>query len=260
MNAPSSADEHKERGNAAFSAKDYDSAIKHYSDAIKVNPHNHVFFSNRSASYGGIKDWENAVADAKECIRLDPTFIKGYYRLAVAFTDLKEWDKALATIKQGLAIEVNNPQLMRQMQQIKLAKKRESQKNTAPLMAPVGGLDSFASKELQELQAQYVQTSRDVNIVQANISMAQREYKTNEITKTELEKIPETGESKMYRSVGKMFLLSSRSDVLDHLTESMENEKKNEADLIQKLDYLERRLRSQRQNIEEVVRAPLIAE
>lgn len=274
-------------GNKAFAAKNFDAAIKHYSDAIKVNPHNHVFFSNRryvklnhqdlkfcwkdiafdcwqnvfnSASYGGIKDWENAVIDAKECIRLDPTFIKGYYRLALAMTEQKDWDKALATIKQGLAVDGNNPQLLKQMQQVKLAKNKASKKIAAPLKVPTGGMESMASKELQELQAQYVQTSREVSIAHANISMAQREYKSNEITKAELEKVPDAEESKMYRSVGKMFLLSSRSEVMEYLTKSMENEKKSEDELTLKLDYLERKLQSQKQNIEELVKAPSIAE
>lgn len=213
-----------------------------------------------SASYGGIKDWENAVTDAKECIRLDPTFIKGYYRLSLAMMEQKDWDKALAAIKQGLAIEGDNPQLLKQMQQVKLAKNKASKKSAAPLKVPISGMDSIASKELQELQSQYVQTSREVSIAQANISMAQREYKSNEITKAELEKVPEVEESKMYRSVGKMFLLSSRSEVMEYLSKSMENEKRSEDELTLKLDYLERKLQSQKQNIEELVKVPSIAE
>lgn len=180
--------------------------------------------------------------------------------MALALTELKDWDKASATIKQGLAIEVNNPQLLKQMQQVKLAKKRDSKKSAAPLQTHVGGLDSATSKELQELQSQYVQTTREINIAQANVSMAQREYKTNEITKAELEKVPEAGETKMYRSVGKMFLLSSRSDVMDHLSNTMEDEKKREAEMTQKLEYLEKRLKSQRLNIEELMKVPSVAE
>lgn len=175
-------------------------------------------------------------------------------------TEQKDWDKALATIKQGLAVDGNNPQLLKQMQQVKLAKNKASKKIAAPLKVPTGGMESMASKELQELQAQYVQTSREVSIAHANISMAQREYKSNEITKAELEKVPDAEESKMYRSVGKMFLLSSRSEVMEYLTKSMENEKKSEDELTLKLDYLERKLQSQKQNIEELVKAPSIAE
>lgn len=39
------------KGNAAFSAGQYDEAIKYFTEAIGVDPSNHVLFSNRSASY-----------------------------------------------------------------------------------------------------------------------------------------------------------------------------------------------------------------
>lgn len=41
----------KEKGNKAFAAKNYDLAIKSYTDAISIDPSNHVYFSNRSAAY-----------------------------------------------------------------------------------------------------------------------------------------------------------------------------------------------------------------
>jgi cytochrome c-type biogenesis protein CcmH/NrfG len=34
-------------GNEAFANKEFDDAIKHYSGAIKIDPKNHVYFSNR---------------------------------------------------------------------------------------------------------------------------------------------------------------------------------------------------------------------
>ena len=40
-------------GNKAFSAKQYDQAIKHFSDAIDLDASNHVLYSNRSASHVG---------------------------------------------------------------------------------------------------------------------------------------------------------------------------------------------------------------
>ena len=45
------AEELKQLGNKAFSAGDHDTAIKHFTDAIALDPSNHVLFSNRSVSF-----------------------------------------------------------------------------------------------------------------------------------------------------------------------------------------------------------------
>jgi stress-induced-phosphoprotein 1 len=67
----SSVAELKAKGNAAFSAKNYDEAIQHYSDAIAAASDPtadavHVLYSNRSACYSGLKQWEKALEDAEQ--------------------------------------------------------------------------------------------------------------------------------------------------------------------------------------------------
>ena len=41
---------HHRKGNEFFKAKDYDNAIKWYSEAIAIDPSSHAYYSNRSAS------------------------------------------------------------------------------------------------------------------------------------------------------------------------------------------------------------------
>ena len=48
-----SADELKAKGNAAFTAKNYDEAIDAFTQGIAIDPNNHVLFSNRSACWAG---------------------------------------------------------------------------------------------------------------------------------------------------------------------------------------------------------------
>jgi prefoldin subunit 1 len=175
---------------------------------------------------------------------------------------MKEWEAATATVKQGLGVDENNPQLQKQLRSIKQLKAAESAAaSRAAVTRPAAGtLDSTTSKELTELQQQYVQMNREYNLVKANILKTQREYKSDEITKAELEKLPDDENAKMYRGIGKIYLLSTRDDVMEHLDRNIETEKKREGDLTQKLDYLERRMQSQKSNMEELLRSPSSAE
>lgn len=239
-------EEYKELGNEAFAKQDFTKAIEYYTKAIELDSKNHVFFSNRSASYAGTKDWTKAVEDAKECIRLNPQFVKGYYRLATAQLEMEEYDLAQATIKQGLTLDANNNQLLKVLRTIKQARKAA----TTAVYAPQKKLDTAASRELYDLQVQHSQASREYNTVQANLNKTQREHKMNEITLQELEANPSSGG--YYKSVGKIFMKSTSDRVLDNLKSSMEEQKKKETDLKQKIEYLERRIKSQEQNMQEL--------
>ena len=69
----------KDQGNKVFAAKDYDKAIQLFSEAIKLDPSNHVLYSNRSAAHAGKKEWDAALEDAEavsfvpKALRLDAT-------------------------------------------------------------------------------------------------------------------------------------------------------------------------------------------
>ena len=56
----------KDKGNKAFAAKNYDEAIDLFSQAIALDPQNHVLYSNRSAAKAGKKQWTEALEDAEQ--------------------------------------------------------------------------------------------------------------------------------------------------------------------------------------------------
>mmetsp|Transcript_21248 Transcript_21248/g.29789 ORF Transcript_21248/g.29789 Transcript_21248/m.29789 type:complete len:263 (+) Transcript_21248:204-992(+) len=257
----STAEDHKGLGNKAFATKDFDEAIKCYTEAIKLDSANHVYFSNRSASYAGKKDWENAVMDAKECIRLNPSFIKGYYRLATAQYEMGDFDAASSTIKQGLNVDPDNSQLMKQMRLVK-AKKAQSKlatstKGNTAILSETQNIPggSSLSKEVIDLQNQFRSTVRDLNIVAANISKTEKSKRMNEITKSELENLPKDSDMKMYRGIGKMFMRSKREDIFEYLDTSIKDSSKQVTELSQKKEYLQRRMKSQQQNIIELTKS-----
>mmetsp|Transcript_26076 Transcript_26076/g.61930 ORF Transcript_26076/g.61930 Transcript_26076/m.61930 type:complete len:338 (-) Transcript_26076:1358-2371(-) len=281
-------DDYKELGNKAFAQKDFQTAIEHYTKAIQHSTSNstsssssssnrHIFYSNRSASYAGLKQWSKAIDDAKECIRLDPQFVKGYYRLATAQLEAKDLQGAESTIKQGLNLDADNAQLLKVLRNIKLHRKAaEEAKKTvsgqsnqagnypsSSAMSSAGGgsgrmLDAATSQELHDLQVQYSTTAREYSLVQADLQKAVREDKMYNITLKELEENPakqsngDDGDGQYYRSVGKIFLKSSHNDVVDHLNKNIDVHQKKQKDYKGKLEYLEKKLKSQQLNMKEL--------
>jgi prefoldin subunit 1 len=73
----------------------------------------------------------------------------------------------------------------------------------------------------------------------------------NQITIGELNEIPLEEERKMYRGVGKMFMMENKDQIFEHLKDEIKDNEKKISDYEQKKEYLERRITSQRQNIME---------
>ena len=74
----------KDQGNAAFKAKDYATAISHYTSALEETPDEHTILGNRSAAKYQLKQYDEALADANKCIEIQPDWSKGYQRKAMA--------------------------------------------------------------------------------------------------------------------------------------------------------------------------------
>jgi stress-induced-phosphoprotein 1 len=100
--------EAKNKGNAAFSAKDFPTAVTHFTEAIQYDPTNHVLFSNRSASYASMGKYKEALEDANQTVQLKPDWARGYSRKGAALHGLHEYEEAIEAYEAGLKIEPNN--------------------------------------------------------------------------------------------------------------------------------------------------------
>ncbi|KAJ3503397.1 hypothetical protein NLJ89_g8453 [Agrocybe chaxingu] len=117
----SSANELKDLGNKAFAAKDYEKAIDLFTQAIALDPKNHVLWSNRSAAKAGKKEWDAALLDAEECIKVNPSWSKGFARKGAALHGARRYDEAIATYESGLKLE-DSPALRKGLQEVRDAK------------------------------------------------------------------------------------------------------------------------------------------
>jgi len=114
-----SEDEFKQKGNDCFSKKDFEGAIKWFSEAINVNPNNHVFYSNRSASYASLKQYEEALKDAKKTVELKSDWARGYSRLGAAHVGLHQYEEACEAYTKGLELEPGNAQMKQALEEAK---------------------------------------------------------------------------------------------------------------------------------------------
>jgi len=103
-----SATELKNQGNAAVTAGNYQEAIDLYTQAITMEPSNHVFYSNRSAAYLNMKNGANALEDASKCVSLNPTWVKGYSRKGAALHEMGKYEEAEQAYNEGLKIDPDN--------------------------------------------------------------------------------------------------------------------------------------------------------
>jgi tetratricopeptide (TPR) repeat protein len=107
----------KERGNEAYSKKNFSGAVAEYSRALSgfvsyaptsATPRAEdihllsTILSNRSASYLNLKKYCEALEDAEHVIRWRPEWVKGYFRKAEVLYRKKDFLNALTMYKESL--------------------------------------------------------------------------------------------------------------------------------------------------------------
>ncbi|XP_062262002.1 stress-induced-phosphoprotein 1 [Platichthys flesus] len=119
----------KDQGNKALSAGNIDEAVRCYTEALALDPSNHVLFSNRSAAYAKKGNYEDALQDASQTIKIKPDWGKGYSRKAAALEFLGRLEDAKGTYHEGLRQEPNNQQLKEGLQNIEARLAEKSMMN-----------------------------------------------------------------------------------------------------------------------------------
>ena len=97
----------KEEGNKYFINGEYDKAVSCYTEALNLQPQNHLLFSNRSACYNKLKLYQKALDDAAQCIKLAPEFARGYLRKASACNGLSKCNEAVSAAEKGYKLRAS---------------------------------------------------------------------------------------------------------------------------------------------------------
>ncbi|XP_058812985.1 serine/threonine-protein phosphatase 5 [Topomyia yanbarensis] len=93
------AEELKNQANEHFKNKDYDNAVRLYTEAIEADGANAVYYANRSFAYLRQEAFGYALNDAVQAIKCNPAYLKGYYRRAGAHMALGKFKLALQDLE-----------------------------------------------------------------------------------------------------------------------------------------------------------------
>jgi tetratricopeptide (TPR) repeat protein len=105
---PVKAEEEKEKGNELFKNGDYATAMKHYTEAIKRNPDDPKYYSNRAACYTKLAAFDLGLKDCEKCVELDPKFIKGWVRKGKIHQGMQQHSKAISAYQKALELDSTN--------------------------------------------------------------------------------------------------------------------------------------------------------
>lgn len=85
----------RKEGNEYFKNKEYEKAIKSYTEGIMNDEDDkHLLLSNRALVYYNLKDYENSLKDCVELCKIKNDWYKGWFRLYQTLEKLEKFEEA----------------------------------------------------------------------------------------------------------------------------------------------------------------------
>lgn len=99
-----------------------------FTQAIALEPENHILYSNRSAAYASKKEWDNALDDAQKTVDIKPDWAKGWGRKGAALHGKGDLLAANDAYEEGLKLDASNAQLKSGLASVQKAMQQEAGK------------------------------------------------------------------------------------------------------------------------------------
>ena len=113
-----------------------------FSEAINIEPQNHVLYSNRSGAYASLKQFDKALEDANKTTELKPDWAKGWGRKGAAMHGVGDLVGSVEAYEEALKLDPANAQAKSGLESVRRAIDAEAR---ADGLAgdPSGGLGSM---------------------------------------------------------------------------------------------------------------------
>jgi len=122
----------RDMGNSAFAAQDYEQALRHYAEAVNLDPTDdgplaHVLHSNVSAVYSSLGKWTEALRHGMRCMHLSPNFAKGHSRVGTAYANMHMYREAEASFEAALELEPDNQRVRESLERVRASMQAQPQ-------------------------------------------------------------------------------------------------------------------------------------
>lgn len=111
-----------------------------FTQAIELDPTNHVLYSNRSGAYTSIKQWENALEDANKTVEIKPDWAKGWGRKGAALHGAGDLVNATDAYEEAIKLDPANAQAKSGLDSVKRAIEAEAKADGFDPSQGLGGM------------------------------------------------------------------------------------------------------------------------
>ena len=87
-----------------FHKQEYEQAITDFSQAIKLQSNNALFYYNRGSCYYQMGQNEKALADFNKAIELNPKSDKAYNNRGLVYSDMKQYNRAVTDFNSSIKL------------------------------------------------------------------------------------------------------------------------------------------------------------
>ena len=102
---PQLVEAYNNRGNAHLKKGDYDRAIEDLNTAIQLNPNFSDAYNNRGITYKNEGDFDRAIEDYTKAIDLKPDYVDAYYNRGIAFQSQGLVDRAIEDYTKAIQLK-----------------------------------------------------------------------------------------------------------------------------------------------------------
>lgn len=102
---PSSKNSYNGRAIAWYRKGDYQRSIADYTQSIRLAPSYAIAYTNRGSVYDDMGEHDKAIEDYNRAIKIDPQYKNAYFDRGIAWTKKKEFDKAIADLNEATRLD-----------------------------------------------------------------------------------------------------------------------------------------------------------